>query len=85
MGVGGGREDVAVSRVASGGELGGGNYSRCAGFSRSIQTVSCLPLISSMSVWLITLYGPLYGCCRGFHTALLRTKMCEADESMSLT
>ena len=73
-----GVENEGIGGVAEGGADGGGaGVSRCAGFNRSKETVSCRPLrsrVKYLSARFTTLNGPLYGRCNGLRTASLRTK-----------
>ena len=64
------------------------SVSRWAGLSRSTDTVSLRPLMSTvkcLSVRASTEYGPSYGGCNGLRTASWRMKTCVAVARASLT
>ena len=81
-GDGGGSERGVVSVVLVKGR------SMCAVLRRSKEITVGWPLQSIVYCFAereSTRYGPLYGCCNVFLTALNRTKTCEQWESASLT
>ena len=59
---GGGLCDAVVGElcvdIVVGGRVGVCSRSKWADFNRSIETVSCRPLVKYLSVRLMTLYGP---------------------------